>query len=70
MALSLVTIRPRLSLLTSYFLEPRWWIAKKRIKKGEIQMNELIIVCPNCGCETTIGGTCPDCGTKDYTEAE
>lgn len=33
-------------------------------------MNELIIVCPNCGYETTIGGTCPECGTKDYTESE
>lgn len=33
-------------------------------------MNELIIICPNCGCEMSIGGTCPDCGTKDYTESE
>ncbi len=33
-------------------------------------MNELIIVCPNCGCEMHIGGTCDECGTKDYTEVE
>ena len=39
-------------------------------QKGEIKMNELIIVCPNCGCEMSISGTCPDCGTKDYTESE
>lgn len=31
-------------------------------------MNELIIVCPNCGCEMHIGETCDECGTKDYTE--
>lgn len=31
-------------------------------------MNELIIVCPNCGCEMHIGRTCDECGTKDYTE--
>ena len=31
-------------------------------------MDELIIVCPNCGCKMSISGTCPDCGTKDYTE--
>lgn len=31
-------------------------------------MNELTIVCPNCGCEISIGGICNECGTKDYTE--
>lgn len=31
-------------------------------------MNELIIVCPNCGYEMSIGGICTCCGTKDYTE--
>ena len=43
---------------------------RRRIKKGEIKMDELIIVCPNCGCEMSINSTCPDCGTKDYTEVK
>lgn len=33
-------------------------------------MDELIIMCPNCGCKMSISGTCPDCGTKDYTEVK